>query len=94
MHNAQMVASPPGNPGVGNLFNLGVYARGALTLYALRNRIGEARFDRLMRTYYSTYRGGNATTADFIGLAKTIGGGGLDAFFKAWLYGDKVPETP
>lgn len=94
MLDRQVVATPPGNPGTEHLFNLGVYARGALTLHTLRGMIGDERFDRLMRTYYATYAGGNATTADFINLAKSISGSDLDAFFEAWLYGDKVPETP
>jgi hypothetical protein len=93
MSAAVVTASPPGNPSVEDLFNLGVYSRGALTLNALRNKIGDESFDRLMRAYYATYRGGNATTADFTNLAKTISGIDLDAFFATWLYGEKVPEA-
>ncbi len=85
---------PPGRPSPDDLFSLNVYYRGALTLHALRERIGDAAFFTLLRTYADTYRNGNARTEDFIALAEEIGGQDLDAFFDAWLYQRPLPDTP
>jgi hypothetical protein len=84
--------TPPGKPGAEDLFNAGVYMRGALTLYALRQKIGEDNFGKLLQTYYKTYRDGNADTHDFINLAEKISGQSLSDFFDAWLYAEAVPE--
>jgi aminopeptidase N len=84
--------TPPGNPGAIALFNQGVYMRGALTLYALREKIGANALGRLLQTYYKTYRDGNADTREFIDLAEKISGQKLGNFFNAWLYGEPVPE--
>ena len=88
----QPLITPPGKPGAENLFNLGVYQRGALTLYALRQKIGNEAMDKLLKTYYDTYKDGNATTQDFINLAEKISGQKLSDFFDAWLYKEAVPE--
>jgi aminopeptidase N len=85
---------PPGRPSPNDLFSLNVYYRGALTLHALRERIGDAAFFTLLRTYADTYRNGNARTEDFIALAEEIGGQNLDAFFEAWLYQRPLPDIP
>lgn len=84
--------TPPGDPGAETLFNPGVYQRGALTLYALRQEIGDDAFENLMQAYYKMYKDGNATTQDFIGLAEKISGQELSNFFNAWLYEEAVPE--
>jgi hypothetical protein len=84
--------TPPGNPGAAALFNPGVYIRGALTLYALRQKIGDDPFGKLLQTYYKKYRDGNAGTQDFIDLAEKISGQKLSDFFNSWLYDESVPE--
>jgi aminopeptidase N len=79
--------TPPGNVGgPENLFNNTVYARGAMTLQALRVKIGEEAFFRTLRTWYAKYRYDNATTADFIEVAERSSGQQLDQFFQIWLY--------
>ncbi len=50
----------PGNPGVDRLFGDAVYQRGGMTVYALRKTIGDAAFDRLLTTWTSEHRDGNA----------------------------------
>src|SRR5207248_2905053 len=46
----------PGDPGVDNLFDVGaVYQRGALTLQALRETIGDDAFFTTLRTYASRF---------------------------------------
>ncbi|GIM92732.1 peptidase [Paractinoplanes toevensis] len=81
----------PGNPGVAHLFGSAVYDRGGMTVYALRKTIGDAAFDRLLTTWTSEHRDGNANTADLIALAEKLSGKDLDAFFQAWLYGTTKP---
>ncbi len=46
-----------GNPGAGHIFAGPVYYRGAMTFQALRNRIGEADFWTLLRTWVDRPRG-------------------------------------
>jgi aminopeptidase N len=87
-------APPPGRPPPNNLFNGGVYGRGALTLHALRLRIGDEAFFDTLRSYTERYRYGNASSADFIAVAEEISGQDLDAFFDAWLYQAALPEIP
>ncbi|NWG17804.1 MAG: M1 family metallopeptidase [Chloroflexi bacterium] len=85
---------PPGNPPPDNLFNGGVYVRGAWLLHALRLRIGDEAFFSVLRTYYDRYQYANAATADFIAVAEEISGQDLAAFFESWLYDERVPEVP
>jgi aminopeptidase N len=78
---------PPGDPGdPADLFDGTIYDRGGMTLEALRERIGDARFFTVMRRWYAEHRYGNATTAQFIALAEQVSGQDLDSFFDEWLY--------
>jgi aminopeptidase N len=78
---------PPGNPGsAANLFDGTIYLRGGMTLEALRERIGDTAFFKLLREWYSAHRYGNVTTPQFVALAERISGQDLAAFFDAWLY--------
>ncbi len=82
--------SPPAT----DLFNENVYFRGALTLHALRVRVGDDIFFRILRTYAERYRYGNAATADFIAVAEEISGQKLGSFFDAWLNQRATPDIP
>ena len=75
-----------GNPGTADLFDGQVYDRGALTLHALRLRVGDAAFFRILKTWTRTKAGQAVTTPMFIALAEQISHQDLDAFFDAWLY--------
>lgn len=85
---------PPGDPPPDNLFNGGVYVRGAWVLHALRLRVGDEAFFDILRTYYGRFQHANAATADFIAVAEEISGQDLAAFFESWLYDESVPEVP
>lgn len=85
---------PPGSAPADDLFNGGVYVRGALVLHALRVRVGDEAFFSILRTYYERYAGGNAATADFVAIAEEISGQALGDFFDAWLYDPMVPPIP
>jgi hypothetical protein len=76
------------------LFGSQVYARGAMTLEALRTAIGAADFETLMRQYQLTYGGGQITgrrTAAFQAMAESISGRDLTAFFQAWWFTSGKP---
>jgi aminopeptidase N len=78
---------PPGDPGdPASLFDGTIYDRGAMTLEALRERIGDARFFTVMRRWYAEHRYGNVSTPEFIALAEKVSDQDLGAFFDAWLY--------
>jgi aminopeptidase N len=75
------------------LFHTPVYDRGAMTLQALRRRIGnDDTFFGILRSWYSENRNGNVTTADFIALAERETGEQLDVFFDDWLYEEGRPQ--
>ncbi|MCW2844245.1 MAG: hypothetical protein JWN22_2161 [Nocardioides sp.] len=76
----------------GNIFDGAVYNRGSLTLQALRNRVGAATHDRILRTWVVQHRYGHGTTAKFVHLAEHLSGADLGAFFRAWLHTPSEPE--
>ncbi len=73
------------DPGADHIFDGEVYDRGAMTLVALRNRIGDADFTTLLRTWAADHHRGNGSTAQFRALAASVSGLDLDSFFTAWL---------
>jgi aminopeptidase N len=75
------------------LFHTPVYDRGAMTLQALRVKIGDATFFRLLRAWYAQNKYGNVTTGDFIALAERKSGRNLDHFFRVWLFKEGRPES-
>ena len=78
---------PPGDPGeAANLFAGSVYDRGAMTLQALREKIGDRAFFTVMRRWYAEHKYGNVSTPEFVALAQQVSRQDLGAFFKAWLY--------
>jgi aminopeptidase N len=82
-----------GDPGRDAMFDIAVYRRGAMTLQALREKIGNGPFLEIIRAWAAAHRHANATTADFIALAEQISGRDLDAFFNTWLYTAGKPTT-
>ena len=75
------------------LFHTPVYDRGAMTLQALREEVGDDTFFRTLRAWYSENRYGNVTTSDFIALAERESGRQLDEFFDVWLYEEGRPTN-
>ncbi|MFF5307949.1 gluzincin family metallopeptidase [Streptomyces massasporeus] len=70
------------------------YEGGALTLYALRQKVGEADFQRIERAWVREHHDGVAGTADFIRLAGRVTGRDLGPFLRSWLHAEKVPAMP
>jgi hypothetical protein len=81
------------DPGRSHLFDAPIYQRGAMTLHALRVRIGDEAFFRLLKQWVSDNAGGTVTTKRFIALAERVSGKRLDGLFDAWLYAKKKPSA-
>jgi aminopeptidase N len=75
------------------LFHTPVYDRGAMTLQALRQKVGEETFLRIVRNWYGENRFSNVTTQDFIALAERESGQQLDHFFDVWLFEEGKPSS-
>ena len=82
---------PPGDPSVENLFSDTVYVRGAWTLHALRQLVGDEAFFDILRTYCERFQYENVSTSDFIAVAEEVSGQDLQSFFEDWLYNEEVP---
>jgi aminopeptidase N len=83
-----------GDPGPDLLLDNAVYVRGAMTVQALREEIGDKDFWKLIRRWAKRKSGGHGTTAQFIGLAERVSGLQLDDLFNVWLYSPGRPELP
>lgn len=87
----QLSIDDPG-PAPDQLFNGAVYARGAMTVGALRRLIGDDEvFWSLMRQWLTTRANGNGSVEDFKALAETVTGLELDDFFQHWLTDKTCP---
>jgi aminopeptidase N len=81
------------------LFHTPVYDRGAMTLQALREKVGDETFFGILRAWYaenttdSVTPDKSVTTEDFIALAERETGQQLDNFFQVWLYEEGRPES-
>jgi aminopeptidase N len=75
------------------MFARAVYRRGAMTLQALREKIGDGPFFQILRTWVDEHKYGTATTEEFIALAEQISGQDLSDFFRVWLYTPGKPTT-
>ena len=80
-----------GDPGVDRMFSGAVYDRGAMTVQALRQKVGDDAFFEILRTWVTRYRYRTATTTDFVAVAERVSGVRLDHFFQVWLF---TPEKP
>jgi aminopeptidase N len=81
------------DPGTVDMFGNVPYNRGAMTLHALRGKIGDTAFFKLIKDWASTHKYGNASTADFIRQAEKVSGKDLKTFFDVWLYQKGKPTT-
>ena len=79
------------DPGPRDMFDDRVYKRGALTLHALRARLGDEKFFALLKDWTNRYRHGTAVTEDFTGLAANYSDEPLRPLWDAWLYSTAVP---
>ena len=73
--------SDPGS----NIFSSTIYNKGAWVLHMLRWEVGDSSFFKILKNFFETYKYSNASTNDFIEIAKNISGKNLDNFFHQWL---------
>jgi aminopeptidase N len=82
------------DPGVENQYQSAtVYTRGAMTLHALRGKIGDDAFFRTLKAYTKTFGGAVASTDDLISIAERESEQRLDDFFDVWLYEPGKPAS-
>ncbi|WP_412542342.1 M1 family metallopeptidase [Longispora sp. K20-0274] len=79
------------DPGVHRMFDERVYKRGALTLHALRQRLGDGRFFAMMLAWTADHRHGTVTTDQFTALATSYAQAPLTDLFDAWLFSPALP---
>ena len=82
------------DPGPESMFDDRVYKRGALTLHALRESVGDTQFFALLRTWTDTKRHGLATTDDFLALVRQACGATVVDVVKPWLFELALPQLP
>ncbi|MGN9776344.1 M1 family metallopeptidase [Micromonospora sp. H33] len=91
---ARVWRTPPGDPGVENLFSESVYQRGAMTVHALRVTVGDSAFFEILKAWASQKRDDNGTTAEFVALSERISGKKLAPLFDTWLTSTTRPDRP
>jgi len=78
---------PPADPGdPADIFDPSVYERGAMTLQALRVKLGDPTFFKIMRGWYAGHKYGNGTVDGFSAYTQKVSGEDLKHFFHVWLY--------
>jgi len=94
----RLTALPPdltvADPGVDRMFDPLVYKRGALTLHALRLKVGAEAFFALLRSWAAEHRHGTVTTAQFRAHCRRFTAEPLDDLFAAWLDRPALPPLP
>ncbi|MCF3964224.1 M1 family metallopeptidase [Streptomyces fuscigenes] len=76
------------------MFGDAVYTRGAMTLEALRERIGDKAFFKLLPAWTAAHRYGNGTTEQFEALAEKVSHQDLGDLFRTWLEMPGRPALP
>jgi aminopeptidase N len=69
-----------------HLLNVNSYEKGSWVLHMLRRKLGNEVFQKGIQTYYTMYKGSNASTDDFMHVMEKVSKQNLQAFFKQWLY--------
>jgi aminopeptidase N len=75
-----------------SLLNANSYQKGAWVLRMLQAEVGDSIFQKIIQTYYSQYKGGNAETRDFEAVAEQVSDKELTWFFDQWLYRSGIPK--
>ena len=76
--------------GPGNEFTA-VYDKGQLALHALRKRVGEEAWGKILRTWLTTHADGNASWPQFEDLVTQVAGNDIRPFLDAWF---RQPTRP
>ena len=81
------------DPGPDRMWSNPVYVRGAMTLAALRNRIGDYDLTEVLHQWLADHHRDHGTGAEFRALAEQVSGQNLDGFFQHWLDDTSKPEA-
>ena len=68
------------------MFAVSTYVRGAMTLQALRDKIGTQNLIKILRTWATEHRYANDDIEGFIAVAQQVSGEHLRGFFDRWLF--------
>ncbi len=79
------------DPGPRDMFDDRVYKRGALTLHALRERLGDEKFFALLKDWTTQHRHASVVTDEFTALADDYSDESLTQLWDDWLYSRAVP---
>ncbi|BFU45276.1 M1 family metallopeptidase [Krasilnikovia sp. MM14-A1004] len=82
------------NPGIDKMFDQRVYKRGALTVHAVRKKLGDESFFAMLRAWTAENRHGTVTTEQFRAHAQRFAREPLDDLFAAWLDRPSLPPLP
>jgi aminopeptidase N len=74
------------------LLNANSYQKGSWVLHMLRKKVGDEVFQKIIQSYYSTYKLSNASSTDFERIAEEISGMELTTFFNQWLRKPGIPQ--
>ncbi|CAM3055858.1 M1 family metallopeptidase [Prescottella defluvii] len=80
-----------GDPGPRLMFDDRIYKRGALTLHALRQQLGDDAFFALLQKWTAKYRHSTVSTEQFTDLAAHFTDRPLRPLWEAWLAGKSLP---
>lgn len=81
-----LVLVPAGTNDPNELLNDNSYQKGSWVLHMLRRTLGDQKFWRGIRTYFSEYRDGTADTGDFQRVMEEVAGEDLGWFFEQWAF--------
>lgn len=68
------------------LLNPNSYEKGSWVLHMLRHKLGDEVFKKGIQNYYARFKGGNASTEDFMHVMEQVSKQNLELFFKQWLF--------
>jgi aminopeptidase N len=80
-----------GDPKHDTMFHDRVYNGGAMVLQFLREKVGDATFNKILRTWYAEHRNSTGTTDQFNATVNRVSGQNFDAFFDKWIHSTGKP---
>lgn len=69
-----------------------LYQRGMLVWRTLETLVGQQLLDRALVVFYTSFRGRKASLQDFASVAQQVSGKPLEAFFRYFLDGTRIPS--
>jgi len=86
--------APESVTSMSQIYSSGVYIRGSLVIHALRIKIGDEKFFKILKTYFKKFKNSHAGSKEFTHLAQEVSGEDLSSFFKRWLEDKIIPDIP